>query len=87
MSLIVKCPVCEEKGTESRVFPLGHSSTLMGSSPFYDETGVYHSHDPNATTSSYRCSNGHIWNVKSYNSCPACEWTGGKTLVIAPKGQ
>ncbi len=85
MTLIVKCPVCEEEGAESQVFPLGHSSTLLGFYPSFDKDGVRHSHDPNATTASYRCSNGHIWNVKTYNSCPNCDWTGGETLVIVPK--
>jgi len=85
VTLIVQCPACAEQEDESKVFPLGCSATLLSYAPYYDEQGVAHYHDPNATTSSYRCSKGHVWNVKSYKECPACGWRKADDLVIAPK--
>jgi hypothetical protein len=70
------CKECKKQGLKSNIFPGGASTTLMSRSPFYDENGVYHSHDPNVTTQSFRCSNEHNWTEKFHSACPAknCEW-------------
>lgn len=70
----MKCPDCVSEDRESRVFALGASTTLLGgTSTFWDEDGFKHHHDPNTTTWSFKCSNGHIWHEKSKYSCPTCE--------------
>lgn len=72
----MKCPECIAEEKTSRVFPGGSSVTLLGHQPYYDEEGVYHSHDPNWFSTSYRCSNGHSWGDRHRNPCPTpgCEW-------------
>lgn len=65
------CPVCQEQGLKSKVFASGGGrTTLMGFTPYYDEEGNYHSHNPNTTTRSYKCSEGHVWEVRSTQGCP-----------------
>ena len=68
----MKCQKCVEGGKTSKVFPMGARKTLLGYKPFYDEHGVYHIHDRNIITSLYRCSNEHMWEVKSKKECPGC---------------
>lgn len=66
------CPECVESGDRSRVASLGGARNLMGYTPFYDEDGQYHQHDPNVLTSGYKCSNGHVFTRKSHSPCPTC---------------
>lgn len=70
----MKCPECETSGLRSRVTIHGGSSTCIGWSPFCDEDGVFHSHDPNTHTSGFSCSNGHYWSVSSKAKCPNCDY-------------
>ena len=74
----MKCPTCEEQGTRSRVDMGQRFMTLMGHSPYYDEDGQYHNHDPNTMTIGYGCSHGHHWEEKPRMVCPAfgCRWNG-----------
>lgn len=81
----MKCPVCIKEGTTSTVQSLGGTRTLMGWTSYYDEEGNPHDHDPNATSSDYRCSNGHGWSVSSKGSC-WCGWSGGETTTMIYKG-
>lgn len=67
------CPECKAQGLKSRVEDLGSSRTLLGYRPFYDEDGKRHVHDPNTITTSYRCSNDHVWTVKRKREC-WCGW-------------
>ena len=56
------CEECEKDGKKYSVTePLYRTSTLMGITPAYwDEEGIYHlSVNPNTTTYTYYCSNGH----------------------------
>ena len=58
------CKECEKEGKKySVVQPLYGTTTLMGSSPgYWDEDGKYHeSINPNYTTYTYTCSNGHTF--------------------------
>jgi hypothetical protein len=57
------CPVCKKEGTTSRVVRGHSSSTLVHYEGYYDEQGKYHSDDPNTTTTDYKCSNGHRFEV------------------------
>jgi len=52
----------------------------MYSPPFYDEEGKYHDHDPNSSSTSYSCSNGHTWAESSRSSC----WCGWPNDTKAP---
>lgn len=58
------CEVCTREGRRYSVEqPLYGITTLVCPSPAYwDEEGVFHeAHNPNTTTFTYRCSNGHSW--------------------------
>jgi len=83
MSTIVKCPICEDRGG-AKVYPLGCSATLIGYYPYHDEEGVYHDHNPNATTSLFCCDKGHSWQVKTYATCPGCGWRRSDDVIIVP---
>ncbi len=67
----MKCPECDA----TRVYDLGGRSTLIAFCPYY-ENGIYHSHDPNINSNMYRCSNGHMFEIKSYTRCPSCDYGG-----------
>jgi len=60
----MKCPECEKLGLRSKVFVGQATRTLMGYTSYYDEDGKFHNNNPNKTTTSYTCSNGHAWMVK-----------------------
>lgn len=74
------CPVCESQNLKSTVRDLGSWQTLMYCSPYYDEEGNYHHHDYNETRTSYLCSNGHDFVIKSYKRC-SCGWVCGTNEV------
>ena len=76
----MKCPVCQELGLKSKVYPGTSTQTLLYCQPFYDEGGLFHHHDYNTTTTTYSCSNGHYWVVKSGSSC-WCGWSGVEPVV------
>lgn len=65
----MKCPTCVEEGNKSIVSVGGSITTAMASHQFYDENGKYHLHDPNTSSTQYRCSNGHDWTESSKNKC------------------
>jgi len=70
--MIPVCVECKKLGEKSSIYANGSSSTLMsGGPPYWDEDGIYHSHDPNTITSAYSCSKGHAFTIKSRSSCPA----------------
>ena len=60
-----RCPICKFFGLRSIVYEGGCWTTLLYSQPFYDEDGQYHHEDPNTTTCSYSCSNGHEFSTSS----------------------
>jgi hypothetical protein len=65
----MKCPECVQNNQKSRVAVGGSTRTLLGFTPFYDEDGNYHNHDPNTTSTQYSCSNGHTWVEKTQHKC------------------
>jgi hypothetical protein len=71
------CPECEEQEiTPVRIYEMGSTSTLLGwRGPYHDEDGR-HVHDPNIVTSTFQCSNDHVWFTKDKRRCPnnACDW-------------
>jgi hypothetical protein len=58
------CKECQSRGVKSSIHELGSMTTLMGVSRSWDEDGNERLHDPNVTTTHYRCSNGHEWEDK-----------------------
>lgn len=63
------CAECREEGERSTV-SLGETTTTdVAYSPFWDEDGVRHVHDPNEITTSYLCSNGHEWSESEITLC------------------
>lgn len=78
------CQKCKDEGLKSRVYGGIGSVTLVYYPPFYDEDGVYHSHDGNTSTAGYNCSNGHRWTVKSNGWCPApnCDWNKDRKEIV-----
>lgn len=69
----MKCPECVAANLRSRVTPGYSYTTAMAGVSYYDEDGIWHSHDPNHHTTSYSCSNGHQWTESRIYSCHACE--------------
>ncbi len=61
----MKCPECQKKGKRSHVFFYGSYTTLIAAHPYYDEDGNYHANNPNISSASYSCSNGHRWTEES----------------------
>ena len=58
------CAECEKDGKQYQVFaPMGGMTTCMAYTPgYWDESGKYvENKDPNITTYTYECSNGHSW--------------------------
>lgn len=79
----MKCPVCEGEGQTSKVYPDGFgSTTAMLGETYWDEEGVWHSHDPNTSSEGYSCSRGHIWTVVQQQACPAGDWAGSRQVRI-----
>lgn len=69
------CPQCKAEGKTSTVNGGDHCCrTAMGYQSYFDEQGKRHTHDPNTSTYSYVCSNGHEWTEKHYGKC-WCGWT------------
>lgn len=70
----MKCPQCVKEGLRSIVRSHGGTVTCMGWSPYYDEDGTFHSHDPNRHANAFSCGNGHQFTQTSYLHCPACDY-------------
>jgi hypothetical protein len=72
----MKCPQCVIENETSSCFAsnLVTSTAMGGQKRYWDEKDVYHSHDPNRSTSSYHCSRGHRWTVTSRHRCPGCDF-------------
>jgi hypothetical protein len=68
------CPRCREQGRKSIIRGGMGSVTAMYCPPYYDEEGLFHSHDQNVSVLTYTCSNGHRITVKATGKCPSCSW-------------
>ena len=68
---MIWCPKCKELGLTSKIFLYGGTSTLLGHSAFYDESGDLHLHDPNWFTQGAECSNKHKLVISKLNPCPS----------------
>ena len=81
----MKCPECVKLGMKSVLHASGGITTLMCGQYFYDEDGVYHSHDPNLTTTEWHCSQGHQGYKREKKACPAPNCIKGSIEFIARK--
>lgn len=71
MAVPVRCEKCLDEGERSTVnVPQSSITTLMPVHNFYDEDGIYHSHDRNTHGSEWSCSRGHRWAVIKKFGCP-----------------
>lgn len=69
----MKCPECVKEDEKSTIQVGGMITTSMAWTPFYDEDGELHSHDPNTSSTSYSCSRGHKWSESYQHKCQ-CGW-------------
>lgn len=77
------CPTCKDSDQKSTVRHLWSYTTLLWSNPWYDDEGNYHSHDPNRTTSGFRCSNGHEIRIKGRSPCPQGDYDTETEITIS----
>ena len=56
-----KCPECVRLGQRSILHIGATTTTLLATSRYYDEDGVYHENNPNTRGTEYWCSAGHRW--------------------------
>jgi hypothetical protein len=77
------CQKCKDEGLKSKVTSCGGTSTLMWFSSHHDAQGSYHHHDGNTITSSYKCSNGHLFSAKYKKQCPNfdCTWPDEEPVI------
>lgn len=65
MNKYVMCPTCREEGRTSTAELTSFSTTLLATPERYDEQGNrIPLPNPNRTTRSFRCSNGHTFDEK-----------------------
>ena len=69
----MKCEACVRDGKRSTVHELSSITTSLQSNYFFDEDGEHHFHNPNVTTSSWRCSNGHEFVREGRSECETCK--------------
>lgn len=77
----VICPVCAAANQRSTVWSGGTGTTCAGFTPYWDDQGVYHSHDTNRHRTRYNCSNGHVWTREWYRKCPSCAWVHAEPRI------
>ena len=70
----MKCPKCVEAGLTSILYCEGVTTTNLGFYPYYDENGVFHSHDPNWKVHLYSCSRGHRTEIRKKKKCDNCDY-------------
>lgn len=73
------CQQCQQEGKRSTVTAPGCGvTTAMMGHDYYDEAGKYHNHDPNTTSVTYHCSNGHQWISAYKTKCRSCNYNHSK---------
>jgi len=65
----VLCPLCQDSGMVSNVYPGYVTTTLMYCGEgYYDTLGVYHPAEPcNSSCKNYTCSKGHVFSLPETN--------------------
>jgi len=72
------CQMCTDA---DRLWPKAVTRTAVAWQPYYDQYGLYHAHDPNTTTTTYECSNGHVFSVDKIAMCPVQTCSYGRETV------
>ena len=70
----MKCPECERQGMVSKLYLQYGPTTDMATHEFYDEEGKYHFHDPNSSTTIFKCTNRHVGAISQSRKCPSCDY-------------
>lgn len=81
------CPACKREGKTSRVYYGNSSHTSTGAATYFDETGVFHSHDDTVRVTKFHCSQGHHFKESLVLDCPApgcATFTGSRTTSELP---
>src|ERR1700681_3898152 len=68
------CPKCKELGQKSTIHGGMGMVTCAYYPPYYDEEGIFHSHDGNLHSSINTCSKGHRITAVSTGKCPNYNW-------------
>lgn len=63
--------------------------TLMSVQRGYDDDGNKHTHDPNWTTTTMECENGHTIERSTRRSCPVrtCDFGGESEMTVVGQGE
>jgi hypothetical protein len=76
----VICPICQRLDKKSQVKAGPGSTTLIGYTPYWDEGGRFHDHDPNLRSTVYHCTLGHGFEIRTQTPCPEypdnCDFEG-----------
>jgi hypothetical protein len=85
----MRCPVCIEAKTPSKVFPLPAIAKRAAPPPkavYYDESGRYHCHDTRPIVKRFECSNGHRFRSEELESCGSCDFGSEPAKQFVEKG-
>lgn len=55
------CKFCHEKNEKSKVYVAGTATSLILNRFFFDKKGCFHSRDSSVKTTTFICSNKHMW--------------------------
>jgi len=78
----VICPQCWENNQTSTIRLGAGRRTQRGIKSYYDEEGLYHSHDGNVERGNWHCSNKHHGEYIKYNKCPNCNYGSGNIKLV-----
>jgi hypothetical protein len=77
------CRICTVHCAD-RLWPKSRTTTTQTWEPYYDEKGLYHSHSPNLVTTTYECSNGHVYEDSVLPMCPVQTCPYGREPTAVP---
>jgi hypothetical protein len=88
LDIRVICPICEKEGRKSTVMQSASTTTLVATVQTFDEAGNARPYrDPNTTTTTYTCSNGHSFS-RSLGGAPSFRPSESNELaVLRPSGE
>ena len=83
------CPACHAKNKQAQVYSLGKTFTDRGFVPSGPDDGIPHLHDPNSSTESFECNNGHRFRVETFVRCTRCDHGHGEpiTVMLTPRAR
>ena len=83
------CPACAARNLNTQVFSLGTTFTDLPLVPSTAGQGVQHLHDPNSSTESFECINGHRFRVETFTQCSRCDFghRPPTTIMLIPRAR